>query len=593
MALSFTKYLSAAGVTTYAVPFPFIDKSHVVVSVDGFTVPFEFTAAKTIRLLSPLPAGSKVLIRRATPREPLVSFGGASVLTDSELNLANKQSIYLSQELEDSLTGGVTGATAELEDLRLAVFSITSLLGTLSTSVNTITNSLNTISQRVGALSAGAQSSQSGAQPGEVRTFTTVPAGWTPLISTDEPAVEGVVHKSIVRSYLRKLNAPVAANRRIRGIFTTDDGLQVYARTFGDQQDFSNGGQPDFEICRPFNYRGEQGPGNDVGPIPAFADYPIAFVQDKLFVLKPYSPFVQTAVLHSVDRFSKAATQLRALSLGDLRFPVADGNHNRRYADVVRGNGVTQLLFYTSILGPNNAGGDLGTTQVTYTIETNSFTAHVLSFESEQAKAAFFAIPAERRPVTGAEDALIYKAITGTSEFAPGSRNSGRIYDTPYVFYARDENAVKSNLSVSWTAGFAYFDKVDRTGKAIGTYALNCRLHSPGFFNDSPFLVQRISRSTFCFMREPENGESGYFLRVVTDLSPPGTLDNSKVSYFDIAIPQLTSNSQLLGEENGVVYIIQPNGRGEITAIQTGAAPGFNGILTTAVKNTVVPITTA
>lgn len=93
------------GVTSnFAVPFPYLDQSHVFVFVDDTSVPFTFTSPSQVEITGGAPAASSTLvIRRVTPVEDLLAtIGSRSTLKSSELNRVNLQLLYVVQESFDA-----------------------------------------------------------------------------------------------------------------------------------------------------------------------------------------------------------------------------------------------------------------------------------------------------------------------------------------------------------------------------------------------------------------------------------------------------------------------------------------------------------
>lgn len=104
---SFVRY-SAGGAGTYAVTFPYIDKAHVAVLDNGaaYTGTVTWASDASVTLSPDIVSGHTVTIIRSTPKTPIVTFGPGA-LSSSDLNLAETQELYLSQELADLATGGV------------------------------------------------------------------------------------------------------------------------------------------------------------------------------------------------------------------------------------------------------------------------------------------------------------------------------------------------------------------------------------------------------------------------------------------------------------------------------------------------------
>lgn len=124
MTTSYVKYVGNGSASTYSVPFPYLDPTHVKVRVGNQSLDlgahYDFTASNAITIRPQFipPTGSPVLIRRETPENPLVSYQDGAVLTSTDLNTATLQALYLAQELKDfyesALGGGLNGLTGNL-----------------------------------------------------------------------------------------------------------------------------------------------------------------------------------------------------------------------------------------------------------------------------------------------------------------------------------------------------------------------------------------------------------------------------------------------------------------------------------------------
>lgn len=103
MALARVTYTqSVSGNRNFSVPFPYISRDHVQVTVNGGVVTFSWLSASSIQLTTAPAVGAKVEVRRITERNSLlVDFADGSTLTESQLDLASKQNFYLSQEADD------------------------------------------------------------------------------------------------------------------------------------------------------------------------------------------------------------------------------------------------------------------------------------------------------------------------------------------------------------------------------------------------------------------------------------------------------------------------------------------------------------
>ncbi|WP_237353530.1 phage tail fiber protein [Xanthobacter sp. YC-JY1] len=86
--------------TDFAVPFPYLDPSHVIVQVDKTPAEFGWVTPTTIRLAAAPVAPAVVQISRSTPADaPIVEFpADGSALSSDTLNLALEQSLFVGQE---------------------------------------------------------------------------------------------------------------------------------------------------------------------------------------------------------------------------------------------------------------------------------------------------------------------------------------------------------------------------------------------------------------------------------------------------------------------------------------------------------------
>jgi len=123
MALSFTDYTATASQTDFTIPFPFLDSDHVKVTIDG-VVSSAFTVVTSpsnlVRLTTGATLGAIVRVYRETPgtttgaKVMLIDFEDGSVLTESDLDTACQQLLYIAQEYGDdsdvALKADSTGA---------------------------------------------------------------------------------------------------------------------------------------------------------------------------------------------------------------------------------------------------------------------------------------------------------------------------------------------------------------------------------------------------------------------------------------------------------------------------------------------------
>ena len=102
MSYSIVEYVGDGIVDTFTVPFPYIDKTHVNVNVNGIFAIYHWETSSTLRIV-PTPAnGAFVKIQRESSQAArLVDFKDGTILTEKDLDLANTQNFYIVQEALD------------------------------------------------------------------------------------------------------------------------------------------------------------------------------------------------------------------------------------------------------------------------------------------------------------------------------------------------------------------------------------------------------------------------------------------------------------------------------------------------------------
>ena len=101
MATPYVAYSATAGQRDFDVPFPYINRSHVKVRVNGIeATPSSWLSDTRLRLSFGTAGGDFVEVIRDTPIEvALVKFQDGNVLTSEDLNIAILQTLYKQQEL--------------------------------------------------------------------------------------------------------------------------------------------------------------------------------------------------------------------------------------------------------------------------------------------------------------------------------------------------------------------------------------------------------------------------------------------------------------------------------------------------------------
>lgn len=102
MAYSIVQFVGDGTSTAYSFPFPYIDSSHLEVSVSGEPVGYTLTNTNTITLDTPAPSGAFVTIARNTPKGAVpVDFSDGSILREADLDVLAVFSTYVAQETYD------------------------------------------------------------------------------------------------------------------------------------------------------------------------------------------------------------------------------------------------------------------------------------------------------------------------------------------------------------------------------------------------------------------------------------------------------------------------------------------------------------
>jgi hypothetical protein len=108
--LSRIAYTGEGTVGPYAVPFPYIDKAHVKVYINGVeTTAFTWPTTSTIQFNEIVAIGAIIMIKRISPNDSrMVEFQNASLTNSSDFNLEGDQGFYLTQEaLDDASSNAI------------------------------------------------------------------------------------------------------------------------------------------------------------------------------------------------------------------------------------------------------------------------------------------------------------------------------------------------------------------------------------------------------------------------------------------------------------------------------------------------------
>jgi hypothetical protein len=97
-------YTGNAVITDFVLPFPYLEKDDISVTVNNADTPFTWVNTSTVKI-DPAPAnGTAILIKRTTDVDaPKVDYADGSTLTELDLDTSHKQEVYKLQELVDHL----------------------------------------------------------------------------------------------------------------------------------------------------------------------------------------------------------------------------------------------------------------------------------------------------------------------------------------------------------------------------------------------------------------------------------------------------------------------------------------------------------
>lgn len=111
------QYIVTGGQQEFDLAVPYLDRTHIRVTLNGSIPFFEWVSDSRIRLRQPPVENSVLQIRRETPiSTTLVDFQNGANLTAEELNRAHLQNLYRLQEIDDLYTDALDRAQVRLGD---------------------------------------------------------------------------------------------------------------------------------------------------------------------------------------------------------------------------------------------------------------------------------------------------------------------------------------------------------------------------------------------------------------------------------------------------------------------------------------------
>ena len=117
MANSFVRYTGNGSTTAFAIPFTYINSTHLACTVNGVSTSFTLNAAGTTATISPAPASaSSIEFRRATSQNArLTDYVSGAVLTETDLDTDSTQGFYLGQEAIDDANDKISLDSADFQ----------------------------------------------------------------------------------------------------------------------------------------------------------------------------------------------------------------------------------------------------------------------------------------------------------------------------------------------------------------------------------------------------------------------------------------------------------------------------------------------
>lgn len=151
MANSYVEYTGDGVNGIFSVTFPYLERTHVHATVDGVDATYFWETSGSVKVLPKPAIGTSVVIERRTPNDvPMVDYHDGTVLTETDLNTAFKQTFYVTQEIAEKYerfidsaalrvaTGGgvAVSPTESITDQIVADVISSSLYSSLTTRLN-------------------------------------------------------------------------------------------------------------------------------------------------------------------------------------------------------------------------------------------------------------------------------------------------------------------------------------------------------------------------------------------------------------------------------------------------------------------------
>lgn len=93
-------YTGDGATTQYVVPFSFLSRDDITFTVAGVAATYTWISDGLVTATTAPGAGTRVVIRRVTPGDPIVNFTNGALLAEADLDTAKLQAMYLAQEAD-------------------------------------------------------------------------------------------------------------------------------------------------------------------------------------------------------------------------------------------------------------------------------------------------------------------------------------------------------------------------------------------------------------------------------------------------------------------------------------------------------------
>ena len=234
---TFVNYTAPGSQTDFTFPFERILDSHVIAEVNGVeTVDFEIVGEDTLRFDSAPANGAAIRIFRRTPTTAIVSWAEGAIILGKDLNLASKQSRFISEEARDGSNGANASAEAAAAYQAAAAVSATAA-STSASSAATSASTATTKASEAATSATAAASSATAAAASQSAAATSASSASTSASTATTKANEASASASAAAS-----SAASAATSTVNAVAAFDSFDDRYLGTKTSDPTTDNGG---------------------------------------------------------------------------------------------------------------------------------------------------------------------------------------------------------------------------------------------------------------------------------------------------------------------------------------------------------------